>query len=814
MNSSLLGSSSVAHYSSTSPITKNSNTSDDSETLPTKMFVKKRNGTMQAVDITKITKAIGQCCAGLKDVDAAKVAQKTILGIYDGATTKQLDELSIQTAADLIGDEPEYSFLAGRLLANYISKEVEQQGITSFSDSVLIGHNLGIIRQELVDFMCLHKTTLDNVIDDSKSNLFQYFGLKTVYDRYLLKHPITREVIETSQQFLMRVSASLADNLEEALELYGLFSSLEYLTSSPTLFNAGTVHQQLSSCYLLDSPEDSLSGIYDRYKDIAKLSKFSGGIGVAISRIRSRGSHIKSTNGKSNGVVPWLKTLDSSVAAVNQGGRRKGACCVYLETWHADILEFLELRDNTGNEAQRTYNLNLANWIPDLFMKRMANDEMWSLFDPSKVPSFPDLYGEDFEAAYLKAEKEELYEEQISARVLFEKMLKTLGHTGNGWMTFKDRSNITSNQTGCNGNVIHLSNLCTEILEVTSQDEGAVCNLGSLNLGRCVVDGKFDFDKLRSNARIAVRQLDSVIDRNFYPLEMSERSNSKWRPIGLGYMGLQDVFFKLKLPFDSKEALALTARIAEEIAYTAYRTSCDLAKKNAPHPSFLETKAAKGILHIDHWETELFDAARWEKLRRDIKEHGLRNSLMIAIAPTATIASITGCYECIEPQISNLFKRETLSGEFLQVNDYLVKELKSLGLWNDSIKAQIKMANGSIQDIKEIPEDIKLLYRTSWELKMKPLINLAVARAPFIDQSQSLNLFMESPDINRLSAMYYYAWKMGLKTTYYLRSRPATEIGKTFSLEGLKQPQNEESNLDLEAVMCSLENPGNCPACE
>ena len=783
-----------------------------SQSLPqTQMRVQKRNETYEPVDLNKIVRAISTCCDGLHSVDSIRVATRTIAGLYDGATTAALDELSIQTAASFIAEEPEYSFLAGRMLSRYIEKEVGNQDIWSFSQSIARGHEEGIINDTLLSFVQKYSRKLNHAIQTDRNNLFRYFGLRTVYDRYLIKHPTTRKVLETPQYFFMRVACAVSDNIHDALELYNLFSSLEYLTSSPTLFNAGTRHQQLSSCFLLDSPHDDLRKIYSRYADIAMLSKFSGGIGLAYSRVRSRGSHIKSTNGLSNGIIPWLKTLDASVAAVNQGGKRKGACCVYLEPWHADILEFLELRDNTGDEARRTHNLNLANWICDIFMKRVEEDGTWSLFDPKVVPEFPDLYGEAFEKAYLEAEEKGLYADQIPARELYGRMMRTLAQTGNGWFTFKDRANITSNQTGERGNVIHLSNLCTEILEVTDSQEGAVCNLGSLNLGRCVINGEFDFARLQNNVRVAVRQLDRVIDRNFYPIEMTERSNKRWRPIGLGYMGLQDVFFKLALPFDSEEAQALSRRIAEEIYYAALTTSCELAKEHGAHPSFPETKAAKGILQFDFWDVKLHDEARFDALREEIKTHGLRNSLIIAIAPTATIASITGCYECIEPQVSNLFKRETLSGDFLQINTYLVQDLKKMGLWNDSIRTKIKLANGSIQKISDIPDNLKSIYRTSWELPMKSLIDMAANRSAFIDQSQSLNLFMESPSIPKVSSMYFYAWKKGLKTTYYLRSRPATEIAKTTVSVGETQQAGFKSQ---EQLMCSLENPESCESCQ
>ncbi|HUR01958.1 MAG TPA: ribonucleoside-diphosphate reductase subunit alpha [Nonomuraea sp.] len=614
----------------------------------------------------------------------------------------------------------------------------------------------------------------------------------------MLRHPESRAVLERPQHFLLRVACGLSETVAEAAELYALMSTLSYLPSSPTLFNSGSRRPQLSSCFLLDSPRDELESIYDRYGQVARLSKYAGGIGIAWTRVRSRGSLIRGTNGHSNGIVPWLRTLDSSVAAVNQGGRRKGAACVYLETWHADVEEFLELRDNTGEDARRTHNLNLANWVPDEFMRRVEADEVWSLFDPKEVPDLTDLYGEEFTRAYRAYEAEGRYTRQLPARTLYGRMMRTLAQTGNGWMTFKDAANRTSNQTARPENVIHLSNLCTEILEVTSDGETAVCNLGSINLAAHLIADGVDWARLRQTVRTAVRFLDRTIDLGFYPTPEAEAANKRWRPIGLGVMGLADVFFTLRLPFDSPEALSLSTRVAEEIALAAYDTSADLAVERGRHPSYADTRAAGGVLHPDHYGAA--GSPRWDALRAKIATTGLRNSLMVAIAPTATIASIAGCFECIEPQVSNVFKRETLSGEFLQVNRYLVADLQARGLWTQRMRDDLKRADGSIQEIPGIPSDLKVLYRTAWELPQKALIDLAAARQPYIDQSQSLNLFMASPTIGKLSSMYAYAWKQGLKTTYYLRSRPATRIAQT--------------TVAAEAVACSLENPETCEACQ
>jgi ribonucleoside-diphosphate reductase alpha chain len=772
------------------------------------MQVRKRNGALEPVDVNKIVRAVQRCCHGLPHVDAIRVASKTIGGLFDGASTRELDAISIQTAAALIAEEPEYSRLAARLLLATIEKEVAGQNIYSFSQSIEVGRREGVVSKDAAEFVAANARKLNSAIDDRFSDRFEYFGLRTVYDRYLLRHPITRQVIETPQHFFMRVSAGLSVRVNEAVEFYRLLASHDYLPSSPTLFNSGTKHSQMSSCYLLDSPGDSLESIYDAYKQIAMLSKFSGGIGLAFHRVRSEGSLIRATNGLSNGIVPWLRTLDASVAAVNQGGKRKGACCVYLEPWHADVESFLEMRDNTGDQARRTYNLNLANWIPDLFMRRVDEDGMWSLFDPKVVPHLPDLYGEEFARAYEAAEAEQKFVRQVKARDLYARMMRTLAETGNGWMVFKDASNVKCNQTGLPGNVVHLSNLCTEITEVTSSAETAVCNLGSINLALHVVDGAFDFVKLAATVRHAVPMLDRVIDINYYPVPQAAAANSRWRPVGLGVMGLQDVFFQLRLAFDSPEARALSARIQEEIYFHALTVSCELAEQHGAHAAFAESRAAKGEFQFDLWGVKPVDGARWEALRERIKSVGLRNSLMIAIAPTATIASIVGCYECIEPQVSNLFKRETLSGEFMQINRYLVQELKQMGLWSEAMRTRIKLAEGSIQGIQEIPDDVKLIYRTVWEMPMRSLIDMAADRGAYIDQSQSLNLFAESPNIGRLSSMYMYAWKKGIKTTYYLRSRPATKIAKT-TVAAVVPAINASAS-----VTCSLDNPESCEACQ
>ncbi|WP_031027804.1 ribonucleoside-diphosphate reductase subunit alpha [Streptomyces sp. NRRL WC-3725] len=763
-----------------------------------------------------LLRTLTELTADLPDADPGRVAAAALRGRSARADEAELRELATEAAAGLISEDPAYSKLAARLLTLAIRDEAASQGVTSFTESIAVGRREGLIADRTAEFVRLHAERLDALVDPTADDRFGYFGLRTLHSRYLLRHPVTRKVVETPQHFLLRVASGLAEDdttrsVDEVAALYRLMSRLDYLPSSPTLFNSGTRHPQMSSCYLLDSPLDELDSIYDRYHQVARLSKHAGGIGLSYSRIRSRGSLIRGTNGHSNGIVPFLKTLDASVAAVNQGGRRKGAAAVYLETWHSDIEEFLELRDNTGEDARRTHNLNLAHWIPDEFMRRVNADEQWSLFSPADVPELVDLWGEEFDAAYREAEAAGLAKKTIPARDLYGRMMRTLAQTGNGWMTFKDAANRTANQTAEPGNVIHSSNLCTEILEVTNDGETAVCNLGSVNLGAFVQGGNIDWERLDETVRTAVTFLDRVVDINFYPTEQAGRSNARWRPVGLGAMGLQDVFFKLRLPFDSPEAKTLSTRIAERIMLAAYEASADLAERNGPLPAWEKTRTARGVLHPDHYDVELTWPERWAALRARIAETGMRNSLLLAIAPTATIASIAGVYECIEPQVSNLFKRETLSGEFLQVNSYLVADLKKLGVWDARTREALRESSGSVQDFAWIPEDVRALYRTAWEIPQRGLIDMAAARTPFLDQAQSLNLFLETPTIGKLSSMYAYAWKSGLKTTYYLRSRPATRIARAAQAQATVPVQQV---TDPDAVACSLENPESCEACQ
>ncbi|NBU20124.1 ribonucleoside-diphosphate reductase subunit alpha [bacterium] len=771
------------------------------------MEVIKRDGSREIVKIEKILHAVNRACRGIEGVESLEVAKRTINGLHEGSTTRELDELSISNAVLLTADEPNYSKVAARMLAESIRKEVGRD--TAFRDYIQLASDYGLLHESVLVLTQKDIKSIEYAIRHERDDLFEYFGLKTLADRYLLRSPQTRRLIERPQWLFMRVSLGLSETVEEAIAFYDMISQFNYMPATPTLFNSGTRHPQMSSCYLLTVEDDSLEGIYKSITDCAKLSKFSGGIGIDWTPVRASGSLIRGTNGLSNGIIPFLKVFDSSVHAVNQGGKRKGAAAIYIEPWHSDIESFLELRNNTGSEERRTHNLNLALWVPDLFMKRVETDGDWSLFSPSEVPDLLNTFGDEFEKRYQQYEEQKKYKKQVPARTLYARMMQTLAETGNGWMCFKDQANRRSSQTGQGKNVIHSSNLCTEILEVTSAKETAVCNLGSINLASYVgVNGEFDFNKLIQVVDRAVRFLDKVVDINFYPTTEAKASNQRWRPIGLGIMGLQDLFFKLRLPFTSTEAQYLSAKISETIYYQAVKTSMKLAQEKESFPAFSESRYTEGELQVHLAEKcqgimpEMhFD---WDDLGKQVQKNGLRNSLMIAIAPTATIASIVGVFESIEPQISNFFKRETLSGEFLQVNRYLIADLKKLGLWNASMRSKIIAADGSIQSIDEIPQELKELYRTVWETPQKEMIDMAVARSTFICQSQSLNLFLENPTLGKLSSMYMYAWKQGVKTTYYLRSRAKTAIKKT----------TVETPETTAAIACSLENPEACEACQ
>jgi ribonucleoside-diphosphate reductase alpha chain len=737
-----------------------------------------RSGELEFLDVSKIAQSVASACSGLTGVDPHRVIAKTMAALYDGATTRELDELAMQAAATFIAEQPEYSQVAARLLAAFIDKEVSGSGVRSFSQSIRVGHEHGLINERVLAIVAAHEYRLDSTIDSSRTANIEYRGLRTLYEHYLLKHPKSKQVVETPQYLWMRMAVSLSATLDDALELYRHFSLLDYVPSSPILQNAGTRREQLSSCFLLDPPEQRLDAVIDSNEEIRNAERLSGDIGVAW-----HGARHAPTQADTNGIdgnrtdtqMPWLETLGSSIKEDTEVGSPDRAACVFLEPWHAGIQEFFTPR-TSAHGAVATHHLNLAHWVCDLFMRRVENDESWSLFDPADVPELSELFGDEFDAAYAQAEARGVAKKVVRATYLYEQMMLNIAHTGNGWMTFKDKANRACNQTGMHGNMVHLSGPCTEILEVTRHGDTAICNLGTINLARHVIDSGFDFQKLAHTVQVAVRQLDRVIDLNTYPVLTARETNLRWRPVGLGAMGLQDVFFKLSLPFDGFEARQLSTQIAEAIYYYALKTSMESAREFGAHEGFADTRAAQGELQFDAWGVTPSSAFRWDQLREDIKTHGLRNSLLIAIAPTANLAAIAGCYECIEPQVANVLKRQTAVGQFSEFNRYLVTELQELGLWNEQIRRAIVLADGSVQGIFEIPEQVRTLFRTAWELSTLALIDLAADRGAFVDQSQSLKLFMADPNVRQLSRLYMYAWKSGLKTTYLVRSRwPRTE---------------------------------------
>jgi ribonucleoside-diphosphate reductase alpha chain len=798
------------------------------------MHVVKRNGTKEEANLNKIVKSMTKVAVGL-NVDPFTIATKVIGGLYDGATTQQIDELSIDKALWLTNEEPDHSKFCARILMNVINKEVQNQEIQSFSQCIAASHSVDLVSAEVAAFVKKNARKLNASIDSSLDDKYEYFGLKTVYDRYLLKHPETRKVLESPQYFLMRVAAGIyTGDVQETIAFYTILAQHKYFTSTPTLFNSGTMHTQMSSCYLLPSPDDDLDAIYDGYKAVGLLSKWAGGIGLPFSRVRSTDSLIKGTNGLSNGIIPFIHAQDALVNAVNQGGKRKGAAAVYLETWHGDLIQFLELRDNTGDPKRRAHDLNLANWVPDLFMRRVEAKGDWSLFstvDP-EVMALNDLWGDRFDVAYeaLEAkyeamEKKPKWYKRIPAQTIWFRMMKTLCETGNGWMNFKDRSNALCNQvTETNGHTVHSSNLCTEILEVTDKDNIAVCNLGSIVLSAYInADRTVNWADLAVVVRQAMRGLDRVIDKNFYPRHEAKNSNHAWRPVGLGVMGTQEMLHKMDLVFDDPETLQLVNDVHGFIYYHAMKASVEMAKEFGPFPNFKISRLAEGKLQFDlqdellgkgEFAPPVIGDMNWEQLREDIRTHGTRNSLCIAIAPTATIASIVGVGECTEPTISNLFSRQTLSGEFTQVSAELVRDLKAIGMWTAEVRAQIIAADGSVQNIRGIPDRLARKHRTVWEYSMMPIMTLAAVRGRYIDQSQSLNLFMENCTIGKASSMYMKAWKLGLKTTYYLRSRAGTRVEKLVSGAVDAVPTPKKEYTDDEIIVCSLENPESCESCQ
>jgi ribonucleoside-diphosphate reductase alpha chain len=744
------------------------------------MFVIKRNGKQESVKFDKVTARIEKLSYSLSPmVNVIDVAKKTIEGIYAGVPTTELDNLAAETAASLTITHPDYAILASRIAVSNLHKNTTKsfsatmRKLHTYTDKST-GKLLPMIADDIMAIIEEHAELLDSSIIYDRDFAFDYFGFKTLEKSYLLK--IDGKIAERPQHMYMRVAVGIHKaDIESAIKTYHLMSERWFTHATPTLFNAGTPKPQMSSCFLLTMKEDSIDGIYDTLKQTAKISQSAGGIGLAIHNIRATGSYIGGTNGTSNGIIPMLRVFNDTARYVDQGGgKRKGAFAIYLEPWHADVFSFLDLRKNHGKEEMRARDLFYALWISDLFMKRVEADGKWSLFCPNEAPGLSDCWGAEFETLYTKYEEEGRARKTIKAQDLWFAILESQIETGTPYMLYKDAANSKSNQQ--NLGTIKSSNLCTEIMEYTSPDEVAVCNLASLALPRFVINGKFDHQKLYEVTYEVTKNLNKVIDHNYYPVEEAKNSNTRHRPIGLGVQGLADVFILLRLPFESDLAKMLNKNIFETIYFAAMTASKDLAKKDGAYESFTGSPVSKGIFQFDMWGVTPTDRWDWAALKAEVKEFGVRNSLLLAPMPTASTSQIFGNNECFEPYTSNIYSRRVLSGEFIIVNKHLLKDLVQLGLWNNSMKNKIIAANGSVQNIDEIPADIKELYKTVWEIKQRNLIDMAADRGAYICQSQSLNLFVDSPTTSKLTSMHFHAWKKGLKTgMYYLRSQAATQ---------------------------------------
>ncbi len=748
------------------------------------MQVIKRSGKNEDVSFDKITARIKKLCYGLNQqfIDPIEIAKKVIQGIYNGVTTSQLDNLAAETAASMAIVHPEYALLAARIAVSNLHKNTNK----SFSETIsTLYHYIdpkneqpaGLISEEAYQTVMENADKLDSAIIHDRDYAYDYFGFKTLEKSYLLK--VDGRVIERPQHLLMRAAVGIhGSDIESVLETYNLMSDRWFIHATPTLFNAATPKPQLSSCFLLTMTDDSIEGIFETLSRCAKISQSAGGIGLSIHNIRAKGSYIKGTGGTSNGIIPMLRVYNDTARYVDQGGgKRKGAFSVYLEPWHADVEEFLDLKKNHGKEENRARDLFYAMWMPDLFMERVKDNGNWSLFCPNEAPGLSDAYGEEFRALYTRYEQEGRARKTISAQALWFSILESQIETGTPYILYKDAANLKSNQK--NLGTIKSSNLCTEIMEYTSKDEVAVCNLASLALNKFVIDGVFDFQKLHEITRVVTRNLNKVIDVNYYPIIEAQNSNRRHRPIGIGVQGLADVFIHLRMPFDSPEARQLNKDIFEAIYFAALTESCALAEKDGAYASFEGSPASQGILQYDMWDVTPSRNWDWTSLKANIKKHGLRNSLLVAPMPTASTSQILGNNECFEPYTSNIYSRRTLSGEYIVVNKHLLQDLIKLNLWNEQLKEKLMAANGSVQEIAEIPDEIKALYKTTWEISQKVLIDMSADRGAFICQSQSLNLFMESPNFAKLSSMHMYAWSKGLKTgMYYLRTKAASEAIK------------------------------------
>ena len=744
------------------------------------MFVIKRNGKQESIKFDKITARIQKLSYGLSSlVDVIEVTKKVIEGIYDGVTTTELDNLAAETAASLTTRHPDYALLASRIAVSNLHKNT----VKSFSQTMrklynytdnATGRKMPLLADDVMQIIEANAELLDSSIIYDRDFGFDYFGFKTLEKSYLLR--IDGKIVERPQHMYMRVAIGIhKEDVESAIATYNLMSERWFTHATPTLFNAGTPKPQMSSCFLLTIKDDSIDGIYDTLKQTAKISQSAGGIGLSIHNVRATGSYIGGTNGTSNGIIPMLRVFNDTARYVDQGGgKRKGAFAIYLEPWHADVFEFLDLRKNHGKEELRARDLFYAMWIPDLFMKRVESNEQWSLFCPNEAPGLADCHGEAFEKLFVQYEKEGRARKTVQAQELWFAILDAQIETGTPYLLYKDAANNKSNQQ--NLGTIKSSNLCTEILEYTSPDEVAVCNLASIALPRFVQDGKFDFDKLYEVTYQATKNLNRIIDNNYYPVEEAKRSNLRHRPIGLGVQGLADAFILMRLPFESDLAKMLNKNIFETIYFAAMTASKDLAIQDGAYETFEGSPLSKGVFQFDMWNVSPSDRHDWETLRAEVIKHGVRNSLLVAPMPTASTSQILGNNECFEPYTSNIYTRRVLSGEFIIVNKHLLKDLIQLGLWNNTMKNKIIAANGSVQHIQEIPAEIKELYKTVWEIKQRNLIDMAADRGAFICQSQSLNLFVDSPSNAKLTSMHFYAWKKGLKTgMYYLRTQAASQ---------------------------------------
>ncbi|HSC53245.1 MAG TPA: ribonucleoside-diphosphate reductase subunit alpha [Phnomibacter sp.] len=767
------------------------------------MFVIKRNGKQESVKFDKVTARIEKLSYSLSPiVNVIDVAKKTIEGIYEGVPTTELDNLAAETAASLTISHPDYAILASRIAVSNLHKNT----VKSFSQTMrklhqytdaASGKQLPLIADDVMQIIEEHADILDSTIIYDRDYAFDYFGFKTLEKSYLLR--IDGKIAERPQHMYMRVAVGIhKNNIEEVIKTYHLMSERWFTHATPTLFNAGTPKPQMSSCFLLTMKDDSIDGIYDTLKQTAKISQSAGGIGLSIHNIRATGSYIGGTNGTSNGIIPMLRVFNDTARYVDQGGgKRKGAFAIYLEPWHADVFEFLDLRKNHGKEEMRARDLFYALWISDLFMKRVEANENWSLFCPNETPGLSECWGPEFEALYTKYETEGKARKTVKAQELWFKILESQIETGTPYLLYKDAANGKSNQQ--NLGTIKSSNLCTEILEYTSPEEVAVCNLASLALPRFVIDNKFDFDKLYEVTYQVTKNLNAVIDNNYYPVEEARTSNMRHRPVGLGVQGLADVFILLRLPFESELAKMLNKNIFETIYFAAMTASKDLAKEQGAYETFAGSPVSKGIFQFDMWGVTPSERWDWATLREEVKQHGVRNSLLVAPMPTASTSQIFGNNECFEPYTSNIYSRRVLSGEFIIVNKHLLKDLVNLGLWNNAMKNKIVAANGSVQQIEEIPADIKELYKTVWEIKQRNIIDMAADRGAFICQSQSLNLFVDSPTTSKLTSMHFYAWKKGLKTgMYYLRTQAAAQaVQFTVEKQGSKEIEPVLPNADI-----------------